>query len=586
MPIARAANHLVTVSAYQGDAKTLLAFDLATDAARQRLAGFTIEVHPPRLAPYYLDNNLRLAPSAVHAQLNSESPFASVNAPIQKFRWVHVPGLVHQGGTPTFGTYTYVVTPRYFSERAALLPLDPSTSVNVDVEVCPFAVGGLKLGFTRGYVQSQAFVRHFGSTIGIRPASDDLLFDTSAVAGTNKHGDTFTYAQEYEWLGFTARQRIFEILDEVRNDPALTLDVFAHELAEPDICSALLELGAAGRVRIMLADAGLHHDTGEPTPEDRFAAVFAARAGGDGLRRGEFARHGHDTFVVVTDSDGPRTVLTGSAEFSVTGLYVNSDHVLVFDDRELAAAYADTFDRLWIGRLLVGEPPGESICSAKTFKIDRTDRSPADDEAHEALHAAHTDSAVFSHGGAHAPRRIALYTPATSSRGLKATPLPAPFSAVHRHADHPVHHEFAVLGFGGSDPVVWCGSATPARADGHTPMAIRDGRVATAFVIEALILVDHHRFVDRLDREVGAAPNPPAAYADKRTLAVTAGWFLDTGAAWTDSYFDEREPHFADRELFGRRRFRRGPIQPRCARTTAESSSRSETPSLMKARYT
>jgi hypothetical protein len=429
-------------------------------------------------------------------------------------------------------------------------------------------VGGLKLGFTRGYVQSQAFVRHFGSTIGIRPASDDLLFDTSAVAGTNKHGDTFTYAQEYEWLGSTARQRIFEILDEVRDDPALTLDVFAHELSEPDICSGLMELGAAGRVRIMLADAGPHHDTGEPTPEDRFAAVFAARAGGGGLRRGEFARHGHDTFVVVTDSDGPRTVLTGSAEFSVSGLYVNSDHVLVFDDRELVASYADAFDRLWNGQPLMGEPLAESNCRAKAFTIDRTDRWPADDEAHEALHAAHTDSAVFSHGGA---RRVALYTPAT-----RATQLPAPFSAVPRPADHPLHHEFVVLGFGGPAPVVLCGSSN----------AIRDGRVATAFVIEALILVDHHRFVDRLDREVGAAPTPPAAYADKRTLAVTAGWFLDTSGAWTDSYFDEHQPHFADRELFGRKRFRRGPIQPRCARTTAESSSRSETPSLMKARYT
>jgi hypothetical protein len=581
MPIARAANHLVTVNAYQGDAKTLLAFDLATDAARQRLAGFTIEVQPPRLPPYYLDNNLRLAPSAAHAQLNSESPFASVNAPIQKFRWVHVPGLVHQGGTPTFGTYTYVVTPRYFSERAALLPLDPSTSVAVDVEVCPFAVDGLKLGFTRGHVQSQAFVRHFGSTIEIRPASDDLLFDTGTVAGTNKHGDTFTYAQEYEWLGFTARQRIFEILDEVRDDPALTLDVFAHELAEPDICSALLELGAAGRVRIMLDDAGLRHDTGEPTPEDRFAAVFAARAGGDGLRRGEFAPHGHDTFVVVADSDGPRTVLTGSAEFSVPGLYVNSGHVLVFDDRELAAAYADAFDRLWNG-----QPLAESVCSAKAFNSDGTERGPANDEAHEVLHAAHTDSAVFSYGSAAAPRSIALYTPATSSGDHQATQLPAPFSAVPRSADHPVHHEFAVLGFGGSDPLVLCGSATQARADGHAPMAIRNGGVATAFVIEALILVDHYRFVDRLDREVGAAPTPPAAYADKRNVAVTAGWFLDTTGAWTDAYFDEREPHFADRELFGRRRFRRRPIHPRCARTTAESSSRSETPSLMKARYT
>ena len=150
MPIARATNHLITVNAFPGDAKTLLAFDLVTESARHRLAGFTIEVHAPGHTAYFVDNNLRFAPSPDHAQLGAESPFASVNAPIAQFRWVHVPGLVHQAGTPTFGTYTYVVTPRYFSDRAALQPLDPAASVAVTVEVGPFATGAMKLGFTRG----------------------------------------------------------------------------------------------------------------------------------------------------------------------------------------------------------------------------------------------------------------------------------------------------------------------------------------------------------------------------------------------------------------------------------------------------
>lgn len=100
------------LTAYRGDAKTLLAFDLTADSARSGLAGFTIEVRPPGKHAYYVDNNLRLAPSPAHAQVAGESPFSTVNAPIHKFRWVHVPGLVHQGGNPVFGTYTYVVTPR------------------------------------------------------------------------------------------------------------------------------------------------------------------------------------------------------------------------------------------------------------------------------------------------------------------------------------------------------------------------------------------------------------------------------------------------------------------------------------------
>ena len=68
-------NDLVALTAYVGDAKTLLAFDLMTEDARKGLAGFSIEVHPPGGADsYYVDNNLRLAPSPDHAQIAGESP--------------------------------------------------------------------------------------------------------------------------------------------------------------------------------------------------------------------------------------------------------------------------------------------------------------------------------------------------------------------------------------------------------------------------------------------------------------------------------------------------------------------------------
>ena len=94
-------------------------------------------------------------------------------------------------------------------------PLDKARSVSVTVNVRPFAKKGLSLGFTRGFVQSQAYVRHFGRDARIRPAGDDLLFDTSQKAGVNSLGEAYTFADQYEWLGFTARQRVFDMLDEV-----------------------------------------------------------------------------------------------------------------------------------------------------------------------------------------------------------------------------------------------------------------------------------------------------------------------------------------------------------------------------------
>src|SRR4051794_30005041 len=101
--------------AYRGDAKTLLAFDLRTEASRDNLAGFTVRITPPGKAPYYLLNNLRFEHPEDHAQDPAEPSFSTLNAPIHKFRWVHVPGQAHQGLEPAFGEYTYEVTPRYFT---------------------------------------------------------------------------------------------------------------------------------------------------------------------------------------------------------------------------------------------------------------------------------------------------------------------------------------------------------------------------------------------------------------------------------------------------------------------------------------
>src|SRR5882724_129218 len=190
------------VKALVGDAKTLLAFDLPK-AKTKNLAGFTILCAPKGQPPYYLLNTLRFEKPGDHAQDDKESSAASINSPFQKFRWLHVLGSAHQGIQPFFGSYTYTTTPRYFDDKGSLLPMDPSQSVSVPAEVQPFEKKGLKLGFTRGYVQSQAFGNHFGAKALIQPSKSKLGFDTTVQAGKNAEGQSFSYTEEYAWLGFT-----------------------------------------------------------------------------------------------------------------------------------------------------------------------------------------------------------------------------------------------------------------------------------------------------------------------------------------------------------------------------------------------
>ena len=326
-------------------------------------------MRPAGWAAYYLYNTLRFADPAAHAQVASESANSSVNAPFHKFRWLHVPGSVHQGLNPAYGTYTYGVTPRYFDGKASMQPLDPAMTASVEIEVGPLDDGPIQLGFTRGYVQSQAFVNHFGLRALIRPRDGELLFDTSQQSGANAAGERYTYAQEYGWLGSTARERIFAVLEEVRSNPALRLDMFAYDLNEPDVLRILLELAGEGRVRIILDDAALHHNTTRPKPEDQFEALFeqAARAPAQ-IKRGKFGRYAHDKILVVSDSSGALKVLTGSTNFSTTGLYVNANHVLVFPHPDAASKYAELFETVWdadVGRTAYLRSP----LAGETFSI-------------------------------------------------------------------------------------------------------------------------------------------------------------------------------------------------------------------------
>ena len=596
----------LSVTAYIGDAKTLLAFNLPDKKSTKNLAGFTIQCQPGDQPPYYLHNSLQFETPGDHAQDAQEPANSSINAPFHKFRWLHVPGSVHQGVDPFFGNYVYTVTPRFFSEEQSLLPLDPKSSVKVTVPVGPFEKKGLALGFTRGFTQSQAFVHHFGLKALIRPKEKELLFDTSQVSGTDAQGNQYTFEEEYEWLGFTARARIFELLNEVVQNKDLHVDVFAYDLNEPDLIKILLQLAKEGRIRVILDNAALHHSSSDPKPEDEFETLFNKAAKGDAaIQRGKFGRYSHDKVFIVSNDSAALKVLTGSTNFSVTGLYVNSNHVLVFTDAKVAAKYAELFDAVWEEHVklkpFVASPLSTEPFSVSTSKLPQTEITfaPHSEEVatqilndvatrikqegakgkqvgsvlfavmeidngtspvYLALSKLHADQRIFSYGISDSTSGIALYSPGRKTGVLvtgkpQNTQLPPPFSQVRNvGAGHQIHHKFVVCGFDGDDPVVYCGSSNLAlggeQNNGDNLLEIHDGDVATVFAIEALALVDHFEFLDRSSAG-SKGKNKKAPPASKQQAAVSAGWFLSTDDKWAAPYFDAGDLRSVDRLLFG-----------------------------------
>ena len=596
-----ATNNGFSIKLWQGDMKTLLAFNFADVAKLKRLAGFTIACKPGTLDEYFLFNSLGFKNPQDHAQAADRPEKESINAPIRKFRWVHIPGQNHQGLDPFRGTYRYTVTPRYFDANQKLLPIDPGLSVAADIKVVPFVKGKLQLGFARGFTQSQAFNNHFDKKKPFQPAGSDLLFDTSQHAGISPKGVPYSFAEQYKWLGFTAREVIFDLLAELLADASLTLDMFAYDLKEPDICKALVELARAGRLRLILDNAGLHHDATGTKAEDRLEALIRAAQGAhDCIKRGKFKRYAHDKVMIIKQGGVAKKVLTGSTNFAITGLYVNSNHVLLFDDAATAGQYEQVFQAAWTGNVARGSIIAAGLGN-RTIPIPASSgvngdisHTPADlpfvktrlgeivtrieaeaqkpkgnvlfavmelkngtSPVWEKLSALHAEPNLFSYGISDSTEGIVLYRPDRPSGILVTgkpsnTILPPPFSQVKGVGiGHQVHHKFVICGFGGNAPVVYCGSSNLATGgeqdNGDNLLAIHDEDVVTAFTIEAVTLVDHFQFLDEHSNH--GTPDTPAL-AQPHSAATSDGIFLSTSDFWAKKYFKAGDIHSLDREVF------------------------------------
>lgn len=429
------------------------------------------------------------------------------------------------------------------------------------------------------------------------------------MSGTNSQGQKYTFADEYEWLGFTAREKIFGLLDDVLKNNNLVIDVFAYDLNEPDLIGRLLKLARQGRVRIILDNAALHHNTEKPTPEDQFEKLFVKAAGNKKLMlRGKFGRYSHDKVVIVykkgAKTNSPVKVLTGSTNFSVTGLYVNSNHILIYNDPQVAGFYAGVFNEAWttgvkkpafvksqwatqvFASTSKGTPktsitfaPHDPAGAAKALKpvVDRIaqegkkaksvgsvlfavmEMANGNSPVYDALKTLHNNNKIFSYGISDNPNGIFLY-PIGQTRGVLVTgkpvqtQLPPPFNQVPNigGVKHQVHHKFVVCGFNGDDPVVFCGSSNLASGgeenNGDNLLTIRDKDIATVFAIEALSLVDHFNF---LDSTATGPAKKKAPKASKSQAALDAKWYLSTTDAWVKKYFDPRDLHCIDRQMFG-----------------------------------
>jgi hypothetical protein len=549
----------VTSKLYRGEGMGLIALDLDRGDATDEFVGFSIEFRPPGDQDWHaLGNRIHFDYSGERAK---RAFHPSTEAPFQKYRWLHVPFEVQQGD------YRYRVTPMYMGASGALTK---GNSVENAISLSPETHSGvMNVGFTRGFASSQAYAnpKRFPNYDKILPANKgtgELSFDTAP------------FQKHYEWLGFEARKLISDFLDEAVSDNALSVDAMYYEVREPDIVKRLEKL--KGRLRIIIDD---HGENGEPGSNESKAAKRLTQAGAE-VKRMHFGRQQHNKVMILKRNGKPIRVLTGSTNFSLRGLYIQANNVLVFEADAIAKLYDDVFDAYWtdpkkfktnplsqkwhrVGSLagsplsfcfsphanntLSLDPVADAIVEAESSvlyavvflnQLTGQVRDSLDDLVNRSL---------FSYGVAQRTGGLSVVKP-DGSRGL------LPFAYIAKKAPQPfkrewsggegnmVHHKFVVTDFNGASPKVFTGSSNLAAggelANGDNMILIEDRKVAIAYGIEALRLFDHFHFRVNLKegdekREKITLQKPPRNRDEK---------------TWFASYYVNGHIKERDRKLF------------------------------------
>lgn len=555
-----------TLRVHRGDGMALLAMNWRNGKPPQDFVGFAIESKEPGPAKKFFPVNNRLSFSGP-ASATTKDRTSSLLAPIQLFRWVHFPR-----NAELSGAFTYRVTPVFMDANDALTY---GAAQEVDIELAREThPDKLNVTFTRGFIASQAFVDFYA-----KDAKElRTLLPAKAEQGL---GFTPTHPRASEalaWMGFEARSAILAVLDEAIADTKAEVRVVAYDLSQPEVVSRLEQLG--GRLRVIIDDSAEHGPAA--SPESKAAARLVASAGVANVKRQHMGNLQHNKTIVVEGSK-VKAVVCGSTNFTWRGIYVQNNHAVVFRGGSAVKLFGTAFDDYWdrgsvatFGKTASAgwNDLGLSGIDAQvTFSPRAAKRavlaSIADDirttksslfyslaflyqtpgPVVTALEKLQKDDKIFSFGVSdhdvgvlrlkNPSGLVRVVYPATLGRAL-----PRPFKPEQSGGGGTrMHHKFVVIDFNEPTARVYFGSFNFSKAadglNGENLTLIKDRRVATSFMIEAVRIFDHYAF--RVARSKAKKDGKPLNLQRPARAAGEKPW-------WDRFYTNPAKAR--DRELF------------------------------------
>ena len=555
---------LFTLKLHRGDGMLLLAMNWKNGKPPKDFVGFSIEYKEPKGIKFFpLKNRVCFRDKDGKVSKTSGS---TLQAPIQKFRWVHFP---RNAELP--GLFTYKVRPVFMDDKDDLSfgePQQAQIALNRETHAKK-----LNVTFTRGFVSSQAFVDAYENDGGIK----------ALLPGKAKDGLDFTPThpkakQALEWMGFESRDVILKMLDIAIADKKSSVKVACYDLNEPEIVSRLIKIGK--RLQVIVDDSADHGEKGSAENE---AAKRLEKSTPGNVKRQHMNQLQHNKMIIV---NGPKlkAAIGGSTNFSWRGLYVQANNAVVVFGAKAIEPFLTAFDNYWqfdsvkdfgkTGSAIWNDLKLTGIDAKVSFSphgsanamldiigndIEKNTTSSlfyslaflfqTSGSIRDAVTKLTLDNKVFVYGisdkkvgGIDVQKPDGNVAPVFPSELSKN--LPEPFKSEPTGGTGTrMHHKFVVIDFDKPTARVYMGSynfsPTADTKNGENLFLIKDRKVAVSYMIEAVRLFDHYEF--RLAvKEAKKAAEP---------LVLTKPPRKAGEKAWWEKYYDNKR-RIKDRELF------------------------------------
>jgi len=555
---------LFTLKAYRGEGMLLLAMNWKNGKPPEDFVGFSIEYKEPNGDKFYaLKNRISFLDDKGKASVESIS---SLQAPFQKFRWVHFPR-----NADLKGNFSYKVKPVFMNVNNEL---SYGESQIVDIALSRETYPDkLNVTFTRGFVSSQAFVDKYEAYGGI-PA----LLPSKAKFGLDFIPTHPKADEALPWMGFEATNEILSLLDEAIKDKDAEVKVVAYDLNQPEAVNRLLALG--DRLKIIIDDSGDHGE--EDSAETEAAKKFINSTKGN-VKRHHMGQLQHNKTIVV---NGPKikAAVCGSTNFTWRGFYVQANNAVIIRGAKAIKPFLDAFDHYWefdtvknygkttsadwndlqlngINAKVSFSPHSSSNALLDEIADDMENNTisslfyslaflfQTSGSIRNAVTNLTKDNKIFVYGvsdkkvgGLDLQKPDGNVSPVYPSE--ISGNFPEPFKAEPTGGTGTrMHHKFVVIDFDKPTARVYLGSynfsPTADEKNGENLLLIKDRKIAVSYMIEALRIFDHYHFrvAQKESQKAGktlSLSRPPKKAGEK---------------TWWEAYYSDKRKD-RDRELF------------------------------------